>query len=417
MRKKFVGFISMMLMVMVLSGCGAKSNPQTPGSPVAQPEAPKETYTIAVAWNQMSVETQQRIKYLEEAISPALDVEFIFSEELTDSESMMTFLENSYAAGADALYSTVTDGIDQVAARADELGMYTVFETSRFSEDIATIPTFLGITGINTNKVAEAYGDLLNEKFDSNTKKNFLVISGGAARGVMSHIQATTSMLSEIADIYGLTYDQDVAELAKLNATTDINTNSDIKITIVPGFPGMEGYNNGVSRLLQTGDYDVIVSVYQVTETFGTTVNEVEKALGKNISIINQASFSDVTKMAFATKDSTGNPTLDGAVLYAGIAHTAYGIAMLYNGLTGHADVVRQDGKAAVFSVSPLISKGPEDYEILSKLDTSEDTYVYTAEEVKNMVKVNNDKVDHAYLRNIVDSFSTEDIISRRFSK
>ena len=64
---------------------------------------------------------------------------------------MITFIENSYSAGADAIYSTITD-TEQIAAKCNELGLYLATTTSRYAEDIATMPYNLGITGVDLKK-------------------------------------------------------------------------------------------------------------------------------------------------------------------------------------------------------------------------------------------------------------------------
>lgn len=435
MKKVLVLLFAVMLMMMMV-GCG-KSSESTTGTTSTTTEAavadeqktdssettattteatvPQEKYTIAVAWNAIDASTQTRMDYMEKYLGPAIGVDFIFSETISDIDGLMTFLENAYAAGADGILSTVTDGTEQLVAKANELGVYSAVVSSTLYDSVAEVPTYMGITGIDITKVAGAYGEILNKQFDSAKPANFIIVSGGAAMGVASHREATQSMLSTLQEKYGLTYEMDVKELVALNATTEIKTGKeDVKITIVPGFPNMDGYVAGVSGLLQTGVYDAIISVYPTAEVFATAIDEVEKALGKNIKMICQANFGDNTKHAFETLDSTGNPTLDGAVMYAATASDAYGIVLLYNGISGNSDIVRPEGKAITFAPGPMVCASAADYSKLSLIDTKADMYVYSSDEVKEMLKAFNPAVTFDSIMKHATDFSTADILKRR---
>lgn len=442
MKKQLVFVLVAVLLVLSLAGCG-KSNENnadaaqtnvstnegtTSGSTDTTNETTAETANaetapastpepviIAVAWNSIDASSQAEMKYLQEYVGPALGIEFIFSEGISDIDTLMTFLENSYAAGAQGLFSTITDGLEQLVARADELGIYTAVKASRFVDQIAEVPTYMGITGVDISKVAAAYGELLQKQFNASEPAHFLIISGGSAMGVASHREAAISMLSTIKDMYGLTYDADVTELAISNATTDINTNSEnVTITIVPGFPNMEGYVAGVSGLLQTGEYDAVISVYPTTEVFATAIDEVEKAVGKNIKVLAQVNFGESTKTAFETLDSTGNPTLDGGILYSGTAQDAFGVVLLYNGITGAADIVKDNGKAITLAPGAMVCSSAAEYALLAQIDTTDDMYVYTTDELKQVIKVYNPAATHEDIMKLASDFSTDNILSRK---
>lgn len=422
MRKRIVVLLFLAMFVFTVVGCGKTDenatteavNTNEQASTNDGATAPQEKYTIAVAWNSIDATTQTRMKYLEEYLGPELGINFIFSEAISDMDGLITFLENAYSAGADGILSNISDG-EQLIAKANELGVYSAIVSSTYYEDLAELPTNMGITGIDVSRVAGAYGEILNKQFSNDNPANFIIVSGGSAMGVASHREATQSMLMTLKEKYGLTYDMDVAELVRINSITEIATNnSDVKITIVPGFPNMDGYVSGVSSLLQSGEYDAIISVYPTTEVFSTAIDEVEKALGKNIKVICQANFGENTKLAFETLDSTGNPTLDGAVMYAATANDAYGIALLYNGISGNSDVVKPEGKAIKLAPGPLVCASADEYKKLSLLDSSDDLYIYSADEVKDMIKAFNPSATYESIMQYAKDFSTEDILKRK---
>lgn len=423
MKKKLAGLAVSMAVVLSAVGCGnsagaskVEPNKEVNTEAAATPTTEtKDDVTIAVAWNSMDVSTQVRMKYLEECLGPSLGINFIFSEVISDTSGLITFLENSYAAGADGILSSVTDGTEQLVSKSDELGMYSAVVSSKLYEEVANVPTFMGVTGIDLGKVADAYGELIDSQFDSKEPASFIIISGGSAMGVSSHNEATVSMLETLKQKYNLTYDRDAVELAKINATSPISTGrDDVKITIVPGFPNMDGYVSGVSGLLQTGEYDALISVYATVDTFTTAIDEVEKALGKNIKVLCQANFGENTKTAFETLDSTGNPTLDGAVIYPGTVNDAYGVALLYNGITGNSDAIKPEGSAIIMAPGPLVATNAEEYGMIAQLDTRDDMYVYSGDEVKEMIKAYNEEVNYDTLMKVTSEFSTEDILKRR---
>ncbi|SHE75809.1 hypothetical protein [Alkalibacter saccharofermentans] len=407
MKKRFTAlFLATVLLVSVFTGCASSSDEIDGDS--------SQTYTIAVVWHGIDETTQMRANYLADELGPALGLEFIFSEEIVEPDQLMTFIENAYASGADAVLSTFTDAIEQYASKCDELGLYLAIQTSRYPDEVASLPYFMGISGVDISKVGDAYAELLSNNIDPNEKRNFIVVTGGAAMGVTSHMEATSSMLKQLQEIYGLTYEMDIDELTTLSSTTEISTGSEIKITVVPGFPNMDGYVAGLSGILQTGEYDTMMSVYNTTTTFATAIDEVERALNKNIVVLSNANFGEGTKTAFETLDSTGNPTLEGAVLYSMTAQDAFGVMMLYNGLTGNSDVIKPEGKAARFGPGALVANSPEEYNQLALLDTSSETYSYTSEEIKNLTKSHNSDLTYEDIREVVDAFSSEDLLTRR---
>lgn len=372
-----------------------------------------KTFTVAVGWNAMDASTQKRMKYLTEELGPALGIKFIYSDVIADVGQMLTFIENSYSAGANAVLSTITD-TEQIAAKCNEMGLYLATVSSTYSEKVAALPYNLGITGVDLKKLGLAYQELMSSKLDASKPKNFLIISGGAGLGVASHIEATATMLEQIQKIYGLKYKKDIQELTKLRATTNIETGTGVKVTIVPGFPNMDGYVQGITNLLQTGAYDVMLSVYQTTSTFATAVEEVEKALNKNIMVMCTASFGPPTKTAFETLDPTGNSSLDGAVLNAQTVTDAIAIMMIYNALTGNVKLIKPDGRAASFRMGAMVVKNQDEYRKIEKLDTGPGTWCYNADEIKKMIAVFNPAVTTTDILAVLNKFSTSDLIARR---
>ena len=95
-------------------------------------------------------------------------------------------------------------------------------------------------------------------------------------------------------------------------------------------------------------------------------VDEVEKALNKDIKFITRSMFSDSTKTAFNSLDSQGSPVIDAIVLNGTYEHLA-AVMMLRNAFDGYADAMRDDGHCSrVPGQIPLVITTPEEYNALS---------------------------------------------------
>ena len=71
-------------------------------------------------------------------IGPALNIKFTYSEPISDTGALTTFIENSYAAGADAVITNLSSSIDQAAAVCNDLGpvSYTHLDVYKRQEKV-----------------------------------------------------------------------------------------------------------------------------------------------------------------------------------------------------------------------------------------------------------------------------------------
>ena len=68
-------------------------------------------------------------------------------------------------------------------------------------------------------------------------------------------------MLNRLQEIYGLSYDKPVEQLADAKDIEQIETGSDIKITLAPGYPSRDKLDKKLADLINTGEYNVVLSV------------------------------------------------------------------------------------------------------------------------------------------------------------
>ena len=257
-------------------------------------------------------------------------------------------------------------GIDQAAAVCNDLGMYFVGVSSAGAEENAEIPYYVGVAGASAEGYGEAYANALNSVIGDGAEHSILILSGAACYGATSFIEATAGSLRALQDIYGLTYTENLNALATSSTQIDAENDKNIKITVCPG---MQDIATAVSPLLQSGDYDVLVGTSNIYDSLGVAVDEVEKALGKDIKFITRSMFSDSTKAAFNSMDSQGSPVIDAIVLNGTYEHLA-AVMMLRNAFDGHADAMRDgDHCSRVPGQIPLVITTADEYNALSGAD------------------------------------------------
>lgn len=375
MRKSLMSAMAVaMAAALTLTACGGTTAAVSSAATEAAASAVSEEATgegykpmkIAFAAQAVDETFVEAKNALENEIGPALNIEFMFSEAISDNGALNTFIENAYASGCDAVYTNVAGGIDQAAAVCNDLGMYFVGISSAGAEENAEIPYYVGVAGASAEDYGEAYANALNSVIGDGAEHSILILSGAACYGATSFIEATAGSLRALQDIYGLTYTEDLNALATSSTQIDAENDKNIKITVCPG---MQDIATAVSPLLQSGDYDVLVGTSNIYDSLGVAVDEVEKALGKDIKFITRSMFSDSTKAAFNSTDSQGSPVIDAIVLNGTYEHLA-AVMMLRNAFDGHADAMRDgDHCSRVPGQIPLVITTADEYNALSGAD------------------------------------------------
>lgn len=300
---------------------------------------------------------------LDEVVGPTLNIEFMYSEALSDAGAMTTFIENAYASGCDGVIVDLANSIDQAAAVCNDFGIYYVGISSADSAENMEMPYYVSVVGSGAEGYGESYAEALKSVVDDGGEHSVLIMSGAACYGATSFIEGTAGSLRALQDVYGLTYAQDINTLATTSTQVDAENDKGVKITI---FPGMQDLATSVSPLLQTGEYDVLVGTSNIYDSMGVAVDEVEKALGMDIKFITRSTFSDAITAAFNSKDSQGSNVIDAMVCPGTFERVAAPI-ILRNTIDGYVDNMRGDGRCSYVSDNrPLAVTSLEAYNALS---------------------------------------------------
>jgi hypothetical protein len=408
----FVVFAMLALPAAVFSGgrsqpSGADAASPAGGGPRLKP------VKIAVAFWAIDANALLVQKYLSEYVGPALHTTFMFSEAVEDADSLITFMENAYAAGCQGIINYQNTSVEQAIAKANELGMYIATNTTVKVEN-GDLPYNLGFVAATAADVANSFGELVKDLVNDGKDHNIIIVSAGAGFGNPEHYEATVTILHTLESVYGLTYERPVETLAVSRAETVVINNKGIKIVIYPGYPTGNTYVTGMSAILQTGEYDTMLACNAAYARFAVAIDEVEKAYKKDIRISAIVMIEDQTKASFSTIDSTGNAMLNSAVLTANISQVAGLFALVYNGITDYPEKVRVDGKGIYYNTPKWKCHDAAEYERINKIDTSNDTWEVSIDELKKMLVLFNSAADSKSIAAQLQSITAENILKAR---
>ncbi|MBP5224496.1 MAG: sugar ABC transporter substrate-binding protein [Lachnospiraceae bacterium] len=379
--KKIIALLLAVVMVFSMAACNNSNGGEN------------KKHKIGVA-NVHSGESWEIAKtYLEKVVAPAYNFEFIFSEVLSDANGLIAFMEQCYAAGCDGIINLVTsnDAIAQGARKAEEWGMWFAIENSAYVEEVSTLSHNLGHVGAGPEAVGEAYKKAF-ANYLSDGKPHSVILFEGAAvggdkgQGAASHFYSAVGVLEAFQEAYNLTYDAPIADLVNNQNPGEVNTgNPDVHIYLYPGRNPADAVT-ALSPVLQSGTYDIFAAVFSFA-AFTNAIDEVEKALGKDIKIIGTAQIEAQTKTGFTTTDSTGDSVLNSAILNDLPIALGTKCIMLKHAFEGRADAMKDNGKTVFMGVRSWAVNGADVYSKMEKLNTTPELYVLSKDKLEEFGK------------------------------
>lgn len=421
MKKLIAIMLAVMLLVGMLAGCGESAAPTatqapasndsaaaTPDAPAAQAPEFKRT-KIAFATVGIDEDFVRLQEFLNTKLGPAMNIEFMFSEECKDAGAVITFIENAFAAGCEGVFTDSSGNIDQAAAACNDLGMYFVGISSSGAVSNQEMPYYAAVTGASAQGYGESYAEAIKSVVSDGEEHSIMILSAAACYGATSFAESAAGSLRALAEVYDMTYTEDIQALATASTVTDCENSKGIKITIIPGFgPTL---TDTVSPLLQSGEYDVVVGTTDFYSVLGVAVDEVEKATGKNISFISRNAFTETISGAINGQDSTGHPILD-AVVANGMYERLAAVILLRNCIDGYADNMRDNGLCSrVPGMRPLVVTSAEEY---NKLVSPEIPYCFlTIEDLMSVCSVVNPDVTFQDIDALGAGLTTDAILAK----
>jgi hypothetical protein len=408
--KKFLGIVAVTAaLLLTVTGCNKKEQ-----AGVSQ-ELTK--HKIAVVFTQITTESQTQQNYLANYIGPAFNVEFMFSEAIADADTLMTYLENAASWGAEGVMNFQNSSVAQAAAKANELGMYIITNTADAATllDCNTMEYNLGAMATYSTDVAVMYSEMIKDFCGDGKTHNVFISTAGAGLGNLQHYDSTVAILQSLRDTYNLAYADTIENIASSRRPGELVTGrGDVKVYLYPGYPTSDTFVTGVSSILQTGDYDVILCCNQAFTKMTAAIDEVEKAFKFNIKLGAFSTIDDVTRSCFTTIDSTGDTSLNAVVLKPANAIVGGMFAILYNGITGNGEKMKKNGLSDFYNTQMWLAMNANEYFALEKVNTSDTTYELLASEIKQMLCIYNSGANYDSVYRLLDGVTSDYLIRER---
>ena len=394
----------------------------SPSAALTKTPADFDTFLIAVAEAQANDEVVARKAYLENYIAPRYNVKFIFSETLTDASKEITFIESAGDAGAVALIDYKAADPVKMAQLCEDMGINYYVANINNQPGASGEPLFqknppnlMGCYAANQVYCGQLFGDYLKTHASKDGSEGFLIASILASSGIEQHIQITEASLNALKELYGLTYDMPVEELAIVSTPTQVANDKGINIYILPGVNTKDNWLPSISAQLQTGKYGVFIICGAAYTATSVVVDEVERNFNKNIQVMAVGTFGKSLTTAFETKDMFGNSSVDFVLTKSASMLAGTMFALVYNGLTGcEKNNMTPDGKPVGFEFNQWVVTS---YDQLTHMNTWDvaDTQKYVADYdyVDNILGIYHPEVtaDTIY-KQIVDS-TYENVLAR----
>lgn len=398
--------LSLVITAAVLTGCGGDKN--TESVPDAVTEAEKETeqadaqtepeeaaqsedvfaksYKIGIVNQDLNALALERKTYLEEYVGPAFNVEFMFSEAIDNADSEIAFIDNAITSGAQAIISYRSSDFVRMANYCNDKGIW--YCSYDVDDETKVLPYSVGGFLGDPEAITGAFKEFVEQFTSDGEAHGFLITSGGASRGNTEQMDITIACLQAISESYGLTYSDTVENISLVTEPTEVENSANLDIMVYPGYPN-DQMLNGMSAAFQTGKYDVFLTVLSFSN-FAVAIDEVERSFDMDIKTGGTGQITEALVTAFATDDKFGNSSINAITFNSETARTGKMFAAVYNCLSGHSDILRQDGNAVTFAVPYMTAHNREEFDQLKNIDKGADTYVCTIDDIKNMLAVTN---------------------------
>ena len=393
--KKIIALLLALVMVFALVACG-NTNEQPTGNPNPGTEGPAtdskgrypaETVKIGFVNYDTTAEQvlifQNYIDYLDDYFN----IEFMWSESLTDASGEIAFIENCAAAGCDAIFGYYNVCNEEAVKRATELGMYYWGQGGNLAiqETQSMNPKYLG--SFYTGNADYEYGKACIEMLVEAGAHKIIMVSGGKAIGVDMFIQRYNGAMDAIAAAKASGYDIEV-------------------VYEVAGFPGNDEFTAQQAQALAT-DADGLCSL--LTALMWIQPMQESGRFGQ-------------IKVAAVDTLSEGSVGMFGAGMYVGTATEivdVFGmcVPMIINAVEGYGEQQRNaDGSAPLPQVNFWKVTNVADAGYFASVQGGEngDAWVWDYEDIQSLLYAYNPDLTIEDFSAMYSAVTAEEIQARR---
>jgi len=261
-RKLLSLFTALILIVSIFTGCSAAT---------ATEDADTAKTNIAVAvYSITDSEVLAYKNYLEQYIESCFDnVNFIYSNAISNSEEEMEFLKTAAEYGCRGVMSFITYDIQQEVAFCAEQGMYYMMASgtisSRDFNSVKDNEYFLGVVGPGEGIEHQAGADMVHNFYERNLGSDYVILTGGASLGNEMHLCRAVGMLEELASLYNVKLPMTADYYAAKGEINTIDCGA-FTVTTIPGYLGYEPWHTAAVNALESGSYNYVMSVFYASQ-------------------------------------------------------------------------------------------------------------------------------------------------------
>ena len=242
---------------------------------LAGDETEKTVIGVSV-YNLNDTEVRAFRNYLENYIGITFDVDFLYSSGILSAEEEIAFIDELHERGVKGIISFLSSDLEEVLPVCESYGMYYVRGSGTISDEmyekVKDNPYFLGTIGPSVAAEQEAAKEMTAyfASKDEAKQNQYLIMTGGAGKANEMHRLRTIGILNQLKDDYGLTYEKPVEELVQTQDVEKLETGTDLSIPLIPGYPSVDNLNEKLAPVLESGENQVVLSVFGVNVVVGT---------------------------------------------------------------------------------------------------------------------------------------------------
>lgn len=405
MRKYTAFILAAVMLVSLLSGCGAADGNIANRDQKAAEASGMEIHKIGVAtYNVRDAQVMMFKDYLDHYIKECFtDVTFLYSDSINSQEEMMDFLAQCAENGVKGIMAFNSYDLKKEVEFCASHEMYLIRPAGTFSEEefasVEDNPYFLGQIGPGIQNEYEE-GAKMAEAL-AREGKSYLILSGGAGLGNEMHRQRTMGMLDVLQEKHGVKFEQSSEELAAAQKPVTIEADG-LKLTICPGYIDFEEFQKPALEAVSSGEYTTVLSTIPVTSLM-EGLNSVEIECG-TIDCFSEDNYFGFKK---------------GKIAYVAGKYQSEigpGFAGLYNAITGNAEAFRPGGKAFRLEQGFWVAKSESEYDSMYALASSATINAYNYEDLYSVIQSLTPEADFEAFKELTESYSYEDCLARRSS-
>lgn len=344
--------------------------------------------------------------YYLDYIAKQYDVNFVYSDELSDAAGETTALENFINQGVQAVISLSSFDRPAQLETCEEAEIYYAIAAGTLTEDeyeeYKGYEHYVGSIGPSLETEYQTGYDMAKHYIDEG-KTNYLIFGGAAAFGTEMHIYRVAGMLAAMCEAdadtnYGGATDKEgiVAALAGTSMDTSKFTSGKFSVDYMDGYNMDDAWWGTIAEKTSAPNLQVVLSVGNGSDFFGTMI------AGKDIKVASVDSFTEDYGKAM----EAGQLDWMAGKFNASVAPIFIAVMDAVNG----APIRTADGSALMLDQGYWEADGVETYKTYLAKVSDVDNPAYTKAILDEYVATADNAVTYDKFADFVSAYSFDEI-------